>query len=171
MSKELNVIKNILDRLAADEESEILKTAFKNQSITNSFVVYGVCEAGGLLKKNFLNLVDTLGVEDDLESIECKKMTNREILLASRCAYRELALSVHHTLTKKAVNFSINNLAVRGLTERAKEIMRIVWWCDSQIEKILKDIKLNPEDDDGNYLKSQSGEVVEIKVINNSMRY
>ena len=171
MANELIAIRTILDRLVSDEESEELKPAFKNIKTTNSFVVMGVAEAGSIIKKNFLNLADAISPDISLEDIVCQKMTNREIILASRFAYRQLALSVHHTFTKKAVNFTINNLSVKGLTERAKEIMRIVWWCDTQIKDIVKDIAQNPEDENGNYTSSFSGSVVEMKIIGDTVRY
>ncbi|MBU5669654.1 hypothetical protein KQI68_07345 [Peptoniphilus sp. MSJ-1] len=171
MAKELIAIRTILDRLVADEESEELKPAFKNLKTTNSFVIMGVAQAGSNIRKNFINLSDSISPDLELESIECKKMSNRELILASRYAYRELVLSVHHSYAKKAVNFSINTLSVKGLTERAKEIMRIVWWCDTQIKEILADIKSNPEDENGNYLSSFSGYVEEMKLINDTIRY
>lgn len=171
MANELIAIRTILDRLVADEESEELGQAFKNVKVTNSFVVMGVAEAGTAIKKNFISLADSISPELDLGSIECSRMSNREIILASRYAYRQLALSVHHTFSKKAVNFSINNLSVKGLTERAKEIMRIVWWCDGQIKDIVNDILRNPEDENGNYSSSFSGSVVEMKIIGDTVRY
>lgn len=171
MANELIAIRTILDRLVADEESEELGQAFKNVKVTNSFVVMGVAEAGTAIKKNFISLADSISPELDLGSIECSRMSNREIILASRYAYRQLALSVHHTFSKKAVNFSINNLSVKGLTERAKEIMRIVWWCDTQIKDIVKDILQNPEDENGNYSSGFSGSVVEMKIIGDTVRY
>lgn len=171
MANELIAIRTILDRLVADEESEELGQAFKNVKVTNSFVVMGVAEAGTAIKKNFISLADSISPDLDLGSIECSRMSNREIILASRYAYRQLALSVHHTFTKKAVNFSINNLSVKGLTERAKEIMRIVWWCDGQIKDITNDILRNPEDENGNYSSSFSGSVVEMKIIGDTVRY
>lgn len=171
MANELIAIRTILDRLVADEESEELKPAFKNIKTTNSFVVVGVAEAGSIIKKNFLSLADAISPDINLENITCQRMTNREIILASRFAYRQLALSVHHTFTKKAVNFSINNLSVKGLTERAKEIMRIVWWCDTQIKDIVKDIMQNPEDENGNYASSFAGSVVEMRIIGDTVKY
>lgn len=171
MANELIAIRTILDRLVADEESEELGQAFKNVKVTNSFVVMGVAEAGTAIKKNFISLADSISPELDLGSIECSRMSNREIILASRYAYRQLALSVHHTFAKKAVNFSINNLSVKGLTERAKEIMRIVWWCDGQIKDIVNDILRNPEDENGNYSSGFSGSVVEMKIIGDTVRY
>lgn len=171
MANELIAIRTILDRLVADEESEELGQAFKNVKVTNSFVVMGVAEAGTAIKKNFISLADSISPDLDLGSIECSRMSNREIILASRYAYRQLALSVHHTFSKKAVNFSINNLSVKGLTERAKEIMRIVWWCDTQIKDIVKDILQNPEDENGNYSSGFSGSVVEMKIIGDTVRY
>lgn len=171
MANELIAIRTILDRLVADEESEELGQAFKNVKVTNSFVVMGVAEAGTAIKKNFISLADSISPELDLGSIECSRMSNREIILASRYAYRQLALSVHHTFSKKAVNFSINNLSVKGLTERAKEIMRIVWWCDGQIKDIVNDILQNPEDEDGNYSSGFSGSVVEMKIIGDTVKY
>lgn len=171
MANELIAIRTILDRLVADEESEELGQAFKNVKVTNSFVVMGVAEAGTAIKKNFISLADSISPDLDLGNIECSRMSNREIILASRYAYRQLALSVHHTFAKKAVNFSINNLSVKGLTERAKEIMRIVWWCDGQIKDIVNDILQNPEDEDGNYSSGFSGSVVEMKIIGDTVRY
>lgn len=171
MANELIAIRTILDRLVADEESEELGTAFRNVKTTNSFVVMGVAEAGTAIKKNFISLADSISPDLDLDGMTCGKMTNREIILASRYAYRQLALSVHHTFAKKAVNFTINNLSVKGLTERAKEIMRIVWWCDTQIKDIVKDILENPEDEDGNYTSSFAGSVVEMKIIGDTIKY
>ncbi len=171
MANELIAIRTILDRLVADEESKELGQAFKNAKVTNSFVVMGVAEAGTAIKKNFISLADSINPDLDIENIECARMSNREIILASRYAYRQLALSVHHTFTKKAVNFSINNLSVKGLTERAKEIMRIVWWCDGQIKDIVNDILQNPEDEDGNYSSGFSGSVVEMKIIGDTVQY
>lgn len=171
MAKELIAIRTILDRLVADEESEELRPAFRNVKVTDSFVIMGVAEAGTAIKKNFISLSDSISSETKLEEVECKPMSNREIILASRYAYRQLALSVHHTFTKKAVNFSINNLSVKGLTERAKEIMRIVWWCDTQISNIVKDILQNPEDEDGNYTSGFTGSVVEMKIIGDTVIY
>ena len=171
MANELIAIRTILDRLVADEESKELGQAFKNAKVTNSFVVMGVAEAGTAIKKNFISLADSINPDLDIEDIECARMSNREIILASRYAYRQLALSVHHTFTKKAVNFSINNLSVKGLTERAKEIMRIVWWCDGQIKDIVNDILQNPEDEDGNYSSGFSGSVVEMKIIGDTVKY
>jgi len=171
MANELIAIRTILDRLVADEEAKELGQAFKNVKVTNSFVVMGVAEAGTAIKKNFISLADSISPDLDIENIECARMSNREIILASRYAYRQLALSVHHTFAKKAVNFSINNLSVKGLTERAKEIMRIVWWCDTQIKDIIKDIFQNPEDENGNYSSNFCGSVVEMKIIGDTVRY
>lgn len=171
MAKELIAIRTILDRLVADEESEELRPAFKNIKVTDSFVLIGVAEAGTAIKKNFISLSDSISSEIKLEDVNCAKMSNREIILASRYAYRQLALSVHHTFTKKAVNFTINNLSVKGLTERAKEIMRIVWWCDSQIKELQADILQNPEDENGNYASSFAGSVVEMKIIGDTVKY
>lgn len=171
MANELIAIRTILDRLVADEESEVLGTAFKNIKVTDSFVITGVAEAGTAIKKNFINLADAMSADVNLEAIECKPMSNREIILASRYAYRQLALSVHHTFAKKAVNFTINNLSVKGLTERAKEIMRIVWWCDGQIKELVNDILQNPEDENGMYSSGFSGSVVEMKIIGDTVIY
>lgn len=170
MARELLAVKYILDRLVADEESEDLREAFKNEMVTNSFVVFGVAEAGTKIRKNFLSITDAY--DKRLDGIDCKPMTNREIILASRCAYRTLALSVHHTFSKKAINFSTNSFSVRGMTERPKEIMRIVWWCDTQINDLVKDILNNPEDENGEFLAGASGgNVVEMQIINDTVSY
>lgn len=171
MAQELIAIRNILDRLLANEESDVLEPAFKNEAIANSFVIYGVMDAGTKLRKNFINIVDTIGLEDDIEAISCKPMTNREILLASRCALREAIHSVHYSYTKKGISFTINNLSIKGMGERNKEIMRIIWWCDTQIKEIVDDIMQNPEDDDGNFIMAKLGTVIEMKRTLDEIRY
>ncbi|MGE6227628.1 hypothetical protein [Paenibacillus chitinolyticus] len=64
-------------------------------------------------------------------------LTTKEIYLCGLFAFRNFAFQDHHGLTQKAVNFKTINFAVTGLTERAKEAMRIVWWLDNEIAKTL----------------------------------
>ncbi|WP_336786949.1 hypothetical protein [Paenibacillus sp. MMO-177] len=64
-------------------------------------------------------------------------LTTKQVYLCGLYAFRNFAFQDHHGLTQKAVNFKTINFAVTGLTERAKEAMRIVWWLDTEIAKTL----------------------------------
>lgn len=68
-------------------------------------------------------------------------MTERETYLAGLYATRNFLFSEHEELTRKAVNFKTINFAVHGLTERAKEYMRMVWWIDNEIKHVVNQIQ------------------------------
>ena len=137
MSKSLIAVRRMLFNYIR-EEREVFGDEHKK---LNEYVLQGVSNAGPVLGRTYFSLADYLGEENvAIEDIETPKMGNSEIKLSALCSYLEFALNFHHTLTKKATNFKSRSFSISGTTERAKEAMRIVWWIEGQIDKILEHI-------------------------------
>jgi hypothetical protein len=114
---------------------------FTSNNIPIGHAKLGVIQAGIALVKDF-PVTSTVGYDDNGEQIEVvtieADLNQMEIYICGLYAFRNYAMQEHHTLTQKAVNFKTINFAVTGLTERAKEMMRIVWWCDTEIGRVLE---------------------------------
>lgn len=135
MSNSLLAIRQILFNYIHEDEK-----IFGEIDSLDGYVLQGTSYAGVLIGRTYFSLADNL-IGKKVEEIDTPKLGNLEIRLASVCAYREFALNFHHTLTKKATNFKSNKFSVAGMTERAKEAMRIVWWCDTQISSLIDSIQ------------------------------
>jgi hypothetical protein len=125
-------ISQINDILTALKSREVV---FASDDIPESFCKIGLIQAGIALKKDFT--VEEISGEYYITS----DITGKEIYLAGIYAYRNYATQEHDTMRLKAMNFKTISFAVTGLTERAKETMRIVWWCDNEIERVLNSLE------------------------------
>lgn len=96
----------------------------------NMFVKTGILHTGLKLNREY---------QVDDENI-ISEISQNEFTMISLFAYRALAIKTHDTLMRKAINFKTIAFQVSGLTERAKETMRVVWWLDGEIEKCYKSI-------------------------------
>ena len=136
MATDLIEIIDVVNILKSNE------VAFVDSEIPFKFAKWGVVNASIPLGLNFtVTLVkDGNGIVTG-GSVDID-LTEKEKLLCGLYAYRAFAMQEHHKLTSKAVNFKTINFAVTGLTERAKEAMRIVWWCDTEINRLLIDLAL-----------------------------
>jgi hypothetical protein len=130
MSTPIEKIKKIMDTLKSPS------SIYVNVSIPYDYCVLGVTQASIPLGKDFN--IDEVDNGDGTKTYTIKEvMTTKEIYLAGLYSYRNYFLGIHQDMDEKAVNFKTINFAVTGLTERAKEAMRIVWWCDTQINNTL----------------------------------
>lgn len=128
---------------AVVEVIESLKDAeavFLNAKIPFTHAKFGVTQASIALGTDYPVTITETTEPDGSKSYSGEigvDLSSKEILLCGLYAFRNYAMQEHSSLTQKAVNFKTINFAVTGLTERAKEAMRIVWWCDNEIEKVL----------------------------------
>lgn len=111
---------------------------FANQDIPFSFCKVGVIQASIALKKDFPMYTETDINGNSMTYIE--GINPKEVYLAGLYAYRNFAMQTHDELKRSAINFKTISFAVSGLTERAKEVMRSVWWCDEEIRKTLNSL-------------------------------
>lgn len=130
-------IRYILDILDTFKGSEI---AFLNENIPLAHARNGVIQAGVHLDRDF-KFVDIDKGDGTLEPAIDADLSTSELFLTGLCTARSYFFQEHHNITQKAVNFKTINFQVSGLTERAKEMMRMVWWCDNQIESVLKKLQ------------------------------
>jgi len=125
---------------------ETLKSAdvlFSDAKIPYKHAKFGVTQASISLGKDFPVTITITEDADGTETVTGEigaDLSDKEVLLCGLYAYRSYAMQEHHSLTQKAVNFKTINFAVSGLTERAKEAMRIVWWLDTEIAKVLQSV-------------------------------
>lgn len=138
MGTPLDKIYDILDTLKSQDN------VFTDSTIPIKFCRIGVIQASISLKKEFpmTSVTEETPGGEKIEKwyIEAP-ITDKELYLAGLYAYRNYAIKQHDELTGKALNFKTISFAVTGLTERAKEAMRIVWWCDTEINKVLKSMQ------------------------------
>lgn len=134
MSTSLDRVEEILTMLKSRVE------VFQDKTIPVTYCKFGVIQASIALGKDFdmveQQVPDGNGGTTDKIFIT-SAITDKEIYLAGLYAYRNYALNMHDEYSKKAINFKTISFAVSGLTERAKEIQRIVWWCDGEIKSVL----------------------------------
>lgn len=170
MSSSLLAIEKIIQHLVNRNDKD--RKFFEGVPLSPLYITMGVSHAGIALGKQFITLAEAYDAKD-LEEVDCADMTNREIILASRYAYREYALNTHEIYTSKAVNFKSNSFSISGMTERAKEAMRIVWWCDIEIKALLEQFKLlGEEDENGNATGAVVGGMVEeMQLIDHVLHY
>lgn len=134
MGAPLDRVEEILDILKSQDK------IFSDSTIPLKFCRVGVIQASIALKKEFpltkTSADDGTGVVTDVWEINAD-ITDKELYLAGLYAYKNYAVKQHDELTGKALNFKTISFAVTGLTERAKEAMRIVWWTDNEIKSTL----------------------------------
>ena len=140
MSVPLQRVQDILDVLKSNNN------VFTDSNIPVNYCVVGTIQAGLALNKSFDVIdVDTGNVDEDgnpiLEKVIDSDISSQEIYLAGLYAYRNYALQEHDEMRRKAINFKTISFSVTGLTERAKETMRIVWWCDEEITNVLNQLR------------------------------
>lgn len=137
MATPLSRVMEVLNVLKSQE------SVFADSTIPFSFCRVGVIQASIALKKDF-PLITVMETDEGGNSVEVTyidtEISDKELYIAGLYAYRNYALKEHDTMRRKAINFKTISFAVSGLTERAKETMRIVWWCDTEIQKVLADI-------------------------------
>ena len=170
MSDSLLAVEKIVQHLVNRDDKD--KKFFNVVPLSSLYITMGVAQAGIALGKEFLKIADCYS-EQELSDIPCREMSNREIILASRYAYREFAINTHDIFTRKAVNFKSNSFSIAGMTERAKEEQRIIWWCDGEIKYLLELFaKLGEEDEMGNAEGAMvGGHVQEMQIIDHVLRY
>ncbi len=134
MSTPISRVQEILDVLISQD------TVFTSSDIPLSFCKAGVIQASIALKKDFPMRITTDEQSNEIIEIDAE-ISDKEIYLASLYAYRNYAVKEHDTMRMKAINFKTISFAVTGLTERAKATMRIVWWCDQELERVLADLQ------------------------------
>lgn len=109
---------------------------FFDENTPFKFARWGVVQAGAALDREL-----SVTLERDGDTITggyvCEDLNEKELYLCGLYAFRTYAMQEHSKYANKAVNFKTINFAVSGLTERAKECMRIVWWVDSAISGFL----------------------------------
>lgn len=107
------------------------ETVFTDVNIPINHAKLGVIQASLAISReyNFITQNEEVYIDVDL--------SNKEIYICGLYAYRNFALQEHHKMTEKAINFKTISFALTGMTERAKEYMRIIWWCDSEIARTL----------------------------------
>lgn len=134
MGAPLDKVFEVLDMLKSQD------TVFADSKIPTSLCKYGIIQASIVLGKEFPmttttsndsqgNPVETVIINADI--------TDKELYLAGLYAYRNYATKTHDEATKRATNFKTISFAISGATERAKEFMRIVWWCDNEIKATI----------------------------------
>jgi hypothetical protein len=128
-------LSEIIDVVNTLKSSEVV---FQDTQIPFKYAKWGAVHASIPLGMDFSITLATDGNGNIVEGYIDVDLNEKQKFLCGLYAYRTFALQEHHKLTSKAVNFKTINFAVTGLTERAKEAMRIVWWCDNEIERILK---------------------------------
>lgn len=110
---------------------------YANDSIPIKHAKMGVTQASIALDTDWTVTltrdVDGKEIGGDIDAL----LSAKQVYLAGLYAFRNFAFQDHHGLMQKAVNFKTINFAVTGLTERAKEAMRIVWWMDNEIARTL----------------------------------
>lgn len=134
MATPLRYVQDILDTLKGSE------IEYLSDSIPISHTRNGIIQTGVHLDRDFTFTEVDKG-DGTLEPAIAENLTSSEIFLAGLCSARSYFFQEHHNITQKAVNFKTINFQVSGLTERAKEMMRMVWWCDNQIESVLKKLQ------------------------------
>jgi hypothetical protein len=90
-------------------------------------VVAGTIDAGIMLEKEFTTNSTNQTITPD--------MTQNEIHLTGLCALKAFASGLHWNYTSKAQNLKTMTFALAGATERAKEMGRIVEWCEKEIKR------------------------------------
>lgn len=121
-------ISNIFDIVETMKSDEITLPP----NLPMSFAKTGVIQASIILQKDF-----EFDETDPQNILITSPITSKEVYLAGLYAYRSYALKEHDKLRAKAINFKTISFAVTGMSERAKSTMRIVWWCDNEIAKIV----------------------------------
>lgn len=175
MAREIDAVLFLLNKLIYRDEKTIDLDNPDTKKELERIKVHaatGVAFAGLETGKAYLSLVDVSHIP--FEELETKEMSNREILLAVRFAYREFALNLHQKCAEKAVNFKTASFAISGMTERAKEIMRIVWWCDGEIKRILEWMQRHgtgDEPEEGTVLSGGVGASEEMALIDHVLHY
>lgn len=134
MATPLRYITDILDTFKGSE------IAYLNTDIPLAHTRNGVIQTGVHLDKDF-KFIEIEKSDGTFEPAIDADLSSSEIFLAGICSARSYFFQEHHNITQKAVNFKTINFQVSGLTERAKEMMRMVWWCDNQIESVLKKLR------------------------------
>lgn len=134
MGTSLDEVMEILDMFKSNSK------VFTDAKIPLSYCKYGVIQASIILSKDFPMTSTTVdngsGVMQTVVTIDTP-ITDKELYLAGLFAYRNYSVNNHDDVTGKAINFKTISFAVSGLTERAKEMMRIVYWCEKEIARTL----------------------------------
>jgi len=138
MSTPLNDIVDIIN-IFKNKDS-----VFADEVIPYKYAKWGVITASIPLNTDFVISLELDELENIIGGSIEPSLTDKQILLCGIYAYRIFAFQQHEMYATKAVNFKTINFAVSGLTERAKEMMRIVWWCDNEIERILNELLSSP---------------------------
>lgn len=129
MATPLSKIVDIINTLKSDE------AIFANEDIPINHASLGVTQASIMIGENWDVTIDrTVTPPTGLINAD---LTTKQTYLCGLYAFRNYISQEHHKLMQKAVNFKTINFAVTGLTERAKEAMRIIWWTDGEIERVL----------------------------------
>jgi hypothetical protein len=134
----LSDVIEVIDMLKSNE------TPYYDQTIPVTYAKFGVVEASIQLGRDFNITVTDQTVTDANGATTTVKvgvidvdLTNKEVYLCGLYSFRNYAYQDHSRLMEKAVNFKTINFAVTGLSERAKEAMRIIQRMDDQIESTL----------------------------------
>lgn len=131
MGTPLTRVSEVLDMLKSQDN------VFNDSKIPMTFCKIGVIQTSIVLKKEFpMSSTIQEGSIEEVWLIDAP-ITDKELYIAGLFAYKNYAVKQHDELTGKALNFKTISFAVSGLTERAKEAMRIVWWCDNEIARVL----------------------------------
>lgn len=130
-------LSELLDVVNTLKSSEVI---FQDTQVPFMYARWGAVNASIPLGIDFTITLVKDGNGSIIDGYIDADLTEKQKFLCGLYAYRAFSLQEHHKLTAKAVNFKTINFAVTGLTERAKEAMRIVWWCDNEIAKILLDL-------------------------------
>lgn len=113
---------------------DMLKSAdaiYADTNIPIQFARFGVVQAS--IQLDFeCNIVTN--VEEPYVDME---LSDKVIYLSGLYGFLSYITKEHHELSRKAVDFRTINFAVSGLSDRAKEIMKIIYHTKSEIEKTL----------------------------------
>lgn len=104
---------------------------FANTDIPIQFAKFGVVQASIQLDFDCNVITD---VEEPYVDV---KLSDKVIYLSGLYGFLSFITKEHHELSRKAVDFRTINFAVQGLSDRAKEIMKIIYHIKSEIDKTL----------------------------------
>ena len=135
MSTPLSDVIDIINTLKSEEE------LFADEYIPVQHAKLGVIQTALALGSD-LSITEEDAVAPDTGKVYYiePSLTAKEIYLCGLYAFRNYMIKEHHKLAVKAVNFKTLTFAVTGLTERSKEIMRIVWHSDNLIKATLDNL-------------------------------
>lgn len=135
MSTPLTNVIDIFTTFRSKEADSLLDT------VLISYCKLAVLQSSILISKDFTFTTTTSEDTPPIVTITINEdLTGKEIYLVGVMAYRNYLLDMHETVTTKAINFKTISFAITGLTERAKEVMRSIWWCDREIQAILQQL-------------------------------